>query len=244
VPDTDRWSTVERIYHDIIDKPQHERDAFLRSACEGDESLRQEVESLLANDGGSLLERSAIDAAAREIAQQETPSWVGRTIRNYDVLALVGVGGMGEVYRARDRSLGREVALKLLPSELSRDPDRTRRLDREARILASLNHANIATLYGVEEHNRQRFLVMELVPGQTLAERLRAGALPSREALNFCRQIAEGLEAAHESGVIHRDLKPANVKVTPDGRVKLGVLYLCGRTADRRRHAGDVLERL
>jgi serine/threonine protein kinase/Tol biopolymer transport system component len=179
------------------------------------------VESLLASDGGSLLEKSALDMAAREMAQQDTPSWMGRKIRNYDILALVGAGGMGEVYRARDQSLGRDVALKLLPRELSSDPERTRRLEREARILASFNHANIATLYGLEEHEDQRFLVMELVPGQTLAERLRTGALPITEALNVCRQIAEGLESAHESGVVHRDLKPANVKVTPDGRVKL-----------------------
>ena len=150
-----------------------------------------------------------------------TVSWVGRAIRHYDVVALIGVGGMGEVYRARDRSLGREVALKLLPQEVSKDPERLRRLEREARMLASLNHAGIATLFGLEEHDGQRFLVMELVPGQTLAERVRHGALPIRDALDICRQIAEGLEAAHDAGVVHRDLKPSNVKVTPDGRVKL-----------------------
>jgi eukaryotic-like serine/threonine-protein kinase len=221
VSDAERWATVERIYHDAIDRPPAERAAFLRSACAGDDWLHHEVESLLASDGGSLLEKSALDMAAREMAQQDTPSWMGRKIRNYDILALVGAGGMGEVYRARDQSLGRDVALKLLPRELSSDPERTRRLEREARILASFNHANIATLYGLEEHDGQRFLVMELVPGQTLAERLRTGALPIPEALHVCRQIAEGLEAAHESGIVHRDLKPANVKVTRDGRVKL-----------------------
>jgi len=221
VADADRWTTVERIYHDAIDRPLAERAAFLHSVCAGDDWLRHEVESLLANDGGSLLDKSALEVAAREMPQQHAPSWVGRTIRNYDILALVGAGGMGEVYRARDRSLGRDVALKLLPRELSRDPGRVRRLEREARILASFNHANIATLHGLEEQDGQRFLVMELVPGQTLAERLRSSALPIAEALNVCRQIAEGLEAAHESGVVHRDLKPANVKVTPDGRVKL-----------------------
>ncbi len=221
MPDIERWTIVERLYHEAVERPVADRPAFLESACAGDATLRREVESLLANDGASLLEKSALDVAARAMAQQDTPSWVGRTIRNYDILSLVGVGGMGEVYRARDRSLGREVALKLLPHEVSKDPERLKRLEREARILASLNHPAIATLFGLEEHEGQRFLVMELVPGQTLAERLRHGPLPTRDALDVCRQIAEGLEAAHDAGIVHRDLKPANVKVTPDGRVKL-----------------------
>ena len=204
-----------------LTRPVADRPAFLESACAGDATLRHEVESLLANDEASLLEKSALDVAARAMAQQDTPSWVGRTIRNYDILSLVGVGGMGEVYRARDRSLGREVALKVLPHEVSKDPERVKRLEREARTLASLNHPAVATLFGLEEHEGQRFLVMELVPGQTLAERLRHGPLPIRDALDVCRQIAEGLEAAHDAGIVHRDLKPANVKVTPDGRVKL-----------------------
>src|SRR4029453_12878820 len=135
------------------------------------------------NDGASLLDKSALDVAAREMAQQDVPSWVGRTIRNYDILSLVGVGGMGEVYRARDRSLGREVALKLLPYEVSKDPERVKRLEREARTLASLNHPAVATLYGLEAHDGQRFLVMELVPGQTLPERLRPGPPPLPGAL-------------------------------------------------------------
>ena len=118
--DADRWATVERIYHDAIDRPSSERAQFLQSACAGDDALRNEVESLLANDAGSLLDRSVLDVAARGMSLQVTQSWVGRTIRNYDVLALVGVGGMGEVYRARDTKLGREVALKLLPTEVAK----------------------------------------------------------------------------------------------------------------------------
>ena len=145
----------------------------------------------------------------------------GARLGVYDILTQIGAGGMGEVYRARDTSLGREVALKLLPRDVSTDPERLRRLDREARLLASLNHPRITTLHGPEECEGQRFLVMELVPGQTLAERVSHGALPIREALDVCRQIAEGLEAAHDAGIIHRDLKPANIKVAPDGRVKL-----------------------
>ena len=219
--DADRWAVVERIYHEAVERPVADRPAFLDSACAGDVALRHELESLLANDSASLLDKSALDVAARQDPQSATPSWVGRTIRHYDIVALIGAGGMGEVYRARDTSLGRDVALKLLPREVSADPERLRRLEREARILASLNHTRIATLHGLEECDGQRFLVMELVPGQTLSERLRHGALPIRDALDVCRQIADGLEAAHEAGVVHRDLKPANIKVTPDGRVKL-----------------------
>jgi eukaryotic-like serine/threonine-protein kinase len=150
-----------------------------------------------------------------------TESLVGRRLRGYEILSLVGQGGMGVVYRARDTALGREVALKLLPRELSADSARLGRLDREARLLASVNHPGIATLHGFEEADGQRFLVMELVPGLTLAERLRRGLLPMAEALAVGCQMADALEAAHERGVIHRDLKPANVKLTPDGRVKL-----------------------
>ena len=217
----DRWARVERIYHEAVDLPVGERARFLDSACTGDAALRRELESLLARDGPSLLERSALDAAAMAIAQDAPPSWIGRTIHSYEIVELLGAGGMGEVYRARDKTLGRDVALKLLPYEMSGDAERLRRLEREARMLASLNDPRIATLYGLEEHDGQRFLVMELVPGQTLAERLRRGALPVRDALDICRQIAEGLEAAHDAGIIHRDLKPANVKLLPDGRVKL-----------------------
>ena len=221
MPDADRWAIVERIYHEAVERPVEERSAFLDSACAGDDVLRHELDSLLANDGLSTLDRSALDVAARELAHDLSPSWAGRTIRGYEILALIGAGGMGEVYRARDRSLGREVALKFLSREVSSDPKRLRRLEREARMLAALNHPRIATLHGLEEHEGQRFLVMELVPGETLAERLRRGALAVREAIDVCRQIAEGLEAAHEAGIVHRDLKPANIKIAPDGRVKL-----------------------
>jgi len=221
VAGTDHWSTVERIYHEAVERPLADRPAFLESACAGDDALHREVESLLANDRDSFLEKSARDLAAQQMVRDMTLSWVGRRIRGYEILGLVGAGGMGEVYRARDTTLGREVALKVLPREVSGDPDQLRRLDREARVLASLNHRNIATLHGLEESDGQRFLVMELVAGQTLAERLRHGALRVGEALEVCRQIAEGLEAAHHTGIVHRDLKPANIKVTPDGEVKL-----------------------
>ena len=139
----------------------------------------------------------------------------------YEVLSPLGAGGMGEVYKARDTKLEREVAIKSLPAAFSREPERLARFEREAKVLASLNHANIAAIYGLEEADGVRVLVLELVPGETLAERLAAGPLPIEEALGFCRQIAEALGAAHEKGVVHRDLKPANVKITPAGKVKV-----------------------
>jgi serine/threonine protein kinase len=141
----------------------------------------------------------------------------GTRLGHYEILAPLGAGGMGEVYRARDTKLGREVAIKFLPDVFARDADRMARFTREAQVLASLNHPNIAAIYGVEN----RALVMELVPGPTLAERIAEGPLSLKEALDIARQIAEALEAAHEHGVVHRDLKPANVKVTPEGRVKV-----------------------
>ena len=145
----------------------------------------------------------------------------GTRVGPYEIRGLLGRGGMGSVYRASDTRLGREVAIKALPPAFAGDPDRLARFEREARTLASLNHAHIATLHGVEQSNGQPLLVMELVPGETLAERIARGPLPVPEALSLLGQVAEALDAAHERGVVHRDLKPANVKVTPEGRVKV-----------------------
>ena len=146
---------------------------------------------------------------------------VGTTISHYKVIEKIGQGGMGEVYRAEDTNLSRDVAIKVLPEQFTKDPQRLARFEREAKLLASLNHPNIAAIYGFEEADDVRFLAMELVPGETLAERVAKGPVPVEETLEICRQIAEGVEAAHEKGVIHRDLKPANVKVTPEGKVKI-----------------------
>lgn len=149
------------------------------------------------------------------------PLTVGSQLASYQTLTLIGAGGMGEVYHARDLKLGREVAIKILRGELAQDAERLSRFEREARLLASLNHPHIATLYGMEEVDGVRFLVMEFVPGATVADRLAGGAFSLEEGLSLGRQIAEALEAAHEKGVIHRDLKPGNVKITPGGKAKL-----------------------
>jgi serine/threonine protein kinase len=145
----------------------------------------------------------------------------GMRISSYEILAPIGAGGMGEVYQAKDQKLGRDVAIKILPEEFAKDAYRVARFQREAKLLASLNHPNIAAIYGLEESGGSNFLVLELVEGETLADQLIRGAIPAEEALKLALQIAEALEAAHEKGVIHRDLKPANIKVTPDGKVKV-----------------------
>ena len=145
----------------------------------------------------------------------------GAHLGSYEILSALGAGGMGEVYRARDTRLGRDVALKILPDGFAHDPERLARFQREAKTLASLNHPNIASLHGIEETNGVTALVMELVDGEDLAARIARGALPLDEALPIARQIAEALEAAHEQGIIHRDLKPANIKLRPDGTVKV-----------------------
>ena len=145
----------------------------------------------------------------------------GTRLGPYEITAQIGVGGMGEVYRATDTKLKRDVAVKVLPSALAADPERLARFQREAEVLASLNHPNIAAIYGLEEADRTKALVMELVEGPTLANRIAQGAIPVDEALPIAKQIAEALEAAHEQGIIHRDLKPANIKLRPDGVVKV-----------------------
>jgi len=146
---------------------------------------------------------------------------VGKTLSHYEIRDSLGAGGMGEVYRARDTKLDRDVAIKVLPDDLAADPDRLARFEREAKLLAALSHANIGSIYGLEEADGVRFLVLELIEGETLEQRLRKGAIPVPEALDIARQIAEALEAAHDEGIIHRDVKPANVLLTPKGGVKV-----------------------
>src|SRR5687768_6693541 len=145
----------------------------------------------------------------------------GSRLGAYEIIAPIGAGGMGEVYRARDTRLKRDVALKILPESFATDPERLARFQREAEVVASLNHPHIAAIYGVEESGSTRALVMELVEGPTLADRVAQGRVPVDEALAIAKQIAEALAAAHEQGIIHRDLKPANIKVRPDGTVKV-----------------------
>ena len=155
---------------------------------------------------------------------------IGQQLSSYEITGLLGKGGMGEVYRARDTKLKRQVAIKILPDEFSRDTDRVSRFQREAEVLALLNHPNIAAIYDLQEVNDSRFLVLELVEGETLADRIARGCISVGEALSISKTICEALEAAHERGIVHRDLKPANIKITPEGKVKLldfGLARIC-----------------
>jgi serine/threonine protein kinase len=146
---------------------------------------------------------------------------IGQAISHYRIIEKLGEGGMGIVYRAEDTNLNRQVAIKVLPDIFAGDPERMARFEREAKLLASLNHPNIATIYGLEQTDGKRFLAMEFVEGETLAQRIVKGPLPVDETRDVCGQIAEGLEATHEKGIIHRGLKPANIKITPEGKVKV-----------------------
>src|SRR5215471_15281794 len=146
---------------------------------------------------------------------------IGEALGHYRISSLLGKGGMGEVYQAHDQNLGRDVAIKVLPVEFAKDTERVSRLQREAKLLASLNHPGIAAIYGLEEAGGTNFLVLELVEGETLADHIRRGPIPLDESLKLAMQIAVSLDAAHEKGIVHRDLKPANIKVTPEGKVKV-----------------------
>ena len=202
---SDRWRRIETLYHAAMQRDPGERSAFLAAACD-DEFVRHEVESLLAQPTDSGL------FAAPALS----------SIGSFELRGVLGVGGMGEVYRAHDPQLGRDVAIKILPVEFRTDPERIARFQREARVLASLHHSNVAVIYGVENDGDVRAIVMELVEGDTLAERIdRVGRLPVPEAIAMARQIADALCAAHEKGIVHRDLKPANIKITPAQVVKV-----------------------
>jgi serine/threonine protein kinase/Flp pilus assembly protein TadD len=208
------WQRVKDVLAGALEREPGDRPEYLDHAC-AEQSLRREVESLIAaheqGDGG-LLERIPAAGSAFKI---------GTKLGSYEIVALLGAGGMGEVYQARDCKLGRNVAIKVLPPAFLHDPDRLSRFQREARMLASLNHPNIATIHGLEQSDDVHYLVMELVPGQALAERLRAGALTVKEVLDLSIQVADALDAAHAQGIIHRDIKPANIVLTMRGQAKI-----------------------
>jgi serine/threonine protein kinase/Tol biopolymer transport system component len=214
--DQERTRRVARLFHSALGLEAAARQGFLDVACGGDIDLQRQVELLLAREekAGSFLETPAARYAT--VTQPITVPLLGRQFGPYRIVCPLGSGGMGEVYRAHDSKLGRDVAIKILPPEFARDPERLARFRREARTLASLNHPNIAAIYGLEESGEVDCLVLELVEGETLH-----GPLPIERALDYARQVADGLEAAHQQGIIHRDLKPANVKVTRQGRVKV-----------------------
>jgi serine/threonine-protein kinase len=215
-----RWTTVDGLFEAALERAPHERAAFLDEACAGDQGLRREVESLLEHDrdADDFLAEPALELVG---SAPRDRSWVGRQFGFYRVDGLLGSGGMGEVYRAHDTKLGRDVAIKTLPTVFSSDPDRRSRFVREARLLAALNHLHIGAIYGFDDIDGTPALILELVDGDTLAERIASGPIPIGEALTIARQITVALEAAHDHGIVHRDLKPTNIKITTAGVVKV-----------------------
>ena len=218
----ERWRQLTEIFHAALARDARDRAAFLADACAGDEGMRSEIEAMLAQPGSSDGFLGGLAFAATSTPDgMGTPDLTNRSFGPYHIEARIGAGGMGEVYRARDTKLGRAVAIKFLPHVFTNDPERLARFEREARLLAALNHPHIGAIYGFEEADGVRGLVLELVPGETLAARLQRGSIPLIEALTIARQITDALDAAHEKGIVHRDLKPANIKITPDGTVKV-----------------------
>jgi serine/threonine-protein kinase len=218
----DDWPRLKELFAGARALPAEQRPTYLAEACGGNDALREEVASLLAADqrAKNFLEAPAVVRA--DDARHQTRSMMeGQRLGVYQVLAPLGAGAMGEVYRACDTKLNRDVALKVLPERFALDPDRSARFTREAHLLAALNHPNIAAIYGLEESAGAQALVLEFVDGPTLADRIALGPMSVQEALPTARQIADALEAAHEKGIIHRDLKPANIKIARDGVVKV-----------------------
>jgi eukaryotic-like serine/threonine-protein kinase len=206
----ERWRRIDRIFHDALDRARQERQPYLERECAQDPSLAREVQALIDSyeEAGDFLEPAR-------------PSLAGQTFSSYQVKELIGAGSMGEVYLAHDLKLKRDVAIKCLPDTFSRDSERIARFQREAEVLASLNHPNIAAIYGLEQVGDTRLLVLELIDGETLDRRLEKGIIPVDEALRIAAQLADALAAAHEKGIVHRDLKPSNIKISSNGVVKV-----------------------
>ena len=221
-PVMDHWTTVKRIHQSALDIDPSERAAFVDKSCGGDEALRREVQELLtyAAEAESFLERPAVDIAPTPPGASHEATLVGRTISHYQVLSLLGAGGMGEVYLARDPRLDRTVALKILPGELAADADRMQRFTREAKAASALNHPNVATIYDVGESDGVSFIVMEHVEGETLLARISRRMTPP-EVVDIAVQAADALDLAHAKGITHRDIKPANLMLTHRGVVKV-----------------------
>ncbi len=223
----ERWKRLDALFHEALELQGEARAAFLAKACGGDEQLREEAERLIAahERESSFIDSPVFAETAVLTIGDRTETPVGHTIGPYKVISQLGRGGMGEVYRAQDTRLGREVAVKLLPAAFSADQDRLRRFEQEARAAGMLNHPNVLTIYDIGTASTANgvapYIISELLTGETLRERMRKEALPLRRVIDYAMQIARGLAAAHEKGIVHRDLKPENLFVTKDGRVKI-----------------------
>jgi len=219
----ERWQQVKEIFNSAINYRPEERDSFISQACSGDEALRSEVESLIASHEktGSFIDEPAFHVAASLLTDEKSELKPGETVGSYEVLSFLNRGGMGEVYLAEDKRLGRKVALKLLPSSLTKDDDRLRRFEQEARSASALNHPNIITIYEIREAGSSHVIATEFVEGETLRTRVNRSPLTISAALDIAIQVADALSAAHKAGIIHRDIKPENIMLRPDGYVKV-----------------------
>jgi serine/threonine protein kinase len=221
--DPAEWRRVEAVLDRAMLLEPAGRSAFLDEACAGDQGLRREVESLLAYEGRleQFMHAPVLELFGRETAAAPARFLEGQEIGPYRIVTVLGRGGMGEVYQARDTRLDRDVALKFLPADCVDTPDARERFRREARAISALNHPNICTLYDVGEYEGQPFLVMERIEGQSLKQRMGVGAMKPGEAVSIASQVCEALDAAHAKGIVHRDIKPANIFITSRGSVKI-----------------------
>ena len=219
----DELRAVEALFHGALNVHPDVRAAFLDQACAGNDARRRDVESLLAahDRSGEFLESPALGIARRALPQDNPPSRIGQQIGRYRILGVVGAGGMGEVYRAEDPRLDRQVAIKILPPHLAGDEAALTRFKREAKAVAALSHPNILALHDFDFDGDTHFVVMELLDGETIAKRLLRGPMNWREAVQSAIAVADGLAAAHAKGIVHRDIKPENVFLTRDGQVKI-----------------------
>ena len=219
----ERWQQIEKICQSALELEESRRRAFLDEACAGDEELRREVESLLKFEsrGDQFIEQPAMEVAAKMMAHEKPESLLGQQLGSYQILSLLGTGGMGVVYKARDTRLKRSVAIKVLPADQVSDPERKRRFILEARAASALNHPNIITIHDIGREGRIDFVVMEYVAGKTLEQLIPRKGLRLNETLKLSIQMADALAKAHSAGIIHRDLKPTNVMVTDEGLVKV-----------------------
>src|SRR5215475_4073540 len=219
---SERWRQIESLYYAALERDATERADFFIEACAGDDELRREVESLLAvhEQAEGFMAAPALEIVAQEIAEDLGQTMSGRMISYYQVLSLLGVGGMGEVYLAEDTRLGRKVALKLLPQRFTQDRERALRFQQEARAASALNHPNILTIYEIGEFEGGHFIATEFIDGQALRT-LMIAQIKLRVALDVATQVASALAAAHEAGIVHRDIKPENIMARRDGYVKI-----------------------
>jgi eukaryotic-like serine/threonine-protein kinase len=219
----ERWQQVKEIFSSAIQCEPAQRSSFLAKACGGDEALLKEIESLVAahERDGSFISAPAYEAAAEWLVDEKAELKPGQKIASYEIVSFISRGGMGEVYLAQDRRLSRKVALKILPVSFTRDVDRLRRFEQEARAASALNHPNIITIYEILKANSTHVLATEFVEGETLRQRLSHTALNLNQSLQIAIQVADALAAAHQAGIVHRDIKPENIMLRPDGYVKV-----------------------